>query len=312
MLFCIAPHTALSVDYPTKVVTIIVPFPPGGAGDIQARLIAKGLAERLGKPVIVDNRAGAGGALGTAIAARAQPDGHTLLFGALGTLVIEPMLRSAIGYDPQRDFAPLTLIAEAPFVLVVPPSSPAKSVSELLSYARAHPGLTYASPGPATAANLLGESFKALAQTEVVHVPYKGEAPAITDMLGGRISLMFVSTFSGMPHIRGGKLRPLAVTASRRLVGLPDVPTFAEVGFSGLDLQVWTGLLVPAKTPREIVARLHAEIVAVLQSTEFTRASGTLGGVPIPSSPQEFVERIRSDSASIGKLVKALNFRVEQ
>jgi len=309
---CIALQPTTAADYPTKIVTIIVPFPPGGGGDVQARLIAKGLAERLGKSVIVDNRAGAGGAVGTTLAARAQPDGHTLLYGVLGTMVIEPMLRPYVGYDPQRDFLPLTLITEAPFVLVVPSSSPAESVSELVTYARSHTGLTYASPGPATAPNLLGERFKALAQTEIIHVPYKGEAPAITDMIGGQLSLMFVSTFSGMPHIRSGKLRPLAVTATRRLSMLPTVPTFTEAGFSGFDLQVWTGLLVPARTPPEIVARLHAEIVTVLHSSEFSRASETLGGVPIPSSPEEFAQRIRADSVAIAKLVKDLNLKVEQ
>jgi tripartite-type tricarboxylate transporter receptor subunit TctC len=313
MLICLAPQVGLSRDYPARAVTIIVPFPPGAGGDAQARLIAKGLAERLGKPVVVDNRAGAAGLIGTRLAARAAPDGHTLLYGVLATMVIEPMLRSDAGYDPQRDFVPITLITEAPFVLVVPPSSSVKSVAELLSYARSQAGsLTYASPGPATAPNLLGEKLKALAQAEIIHVPYKGEAPALTDMLGGQLSLMFVSTSSGMSHIRSGKLRPLAVTATRRLAVLPDVPTFAEAGFPGFDLQVWTGLLVPAKTSPEIVTRLRTEIVAVLRSAEFTRTSEALGAVVIAGSPQDFAQRIQSDSASIARLVKALNFKLEE
>ena len=313
MLSCLAPQVGSAGDYPTKAVTIILPFPPGSGGDVQARLIAKGLAERLKKPVVVDNRPGAGGLIGTSLAARAAPDGHTLLYGVLATMVIEPMLRSDSGYDPQRDFAPITLIGEGPFVLVVPPSSPAKSVAELLSYARSQAGsLTYASPGPGTAPNLLGEKLKSVAQAEIIHVPYKGEAPAITDMLGGQLSLMFVSTVSGMPHIRAGKLRPLAVTATRRLAVLPDVPTFAEAGFSGFELQFWAGLLVPVKTSPEIVTRLHAELVAVLRSAEFIRTSESLGGVVIAGSPQELAQRIRSDSASIAKLVKAINFKLEE
>ena len=304
---------ALAADYPTKAITIVVPFPPGGASDIQARLIAKGLTERLGKPVVIDNRPGAGGRIGTGVAARAAPDGHTLLIGGFSTLVLEPLLRTNVGYDPQRDFAPITVIAEMPLVLVASPSLGVKTVSELLALARQKPGqLTYASFGAGSAAHLAGEMLKASAQVDLVHVPYKGGPLALTDVIGGHVSTAFVTPFTAMANIRAGKVAVLAVTGSNRLPALPNVPTLAESGVSGFRLDTWTAIFVPAKTPREITARLSKEIVAILKSPEVTRSVEDQGGFVVASDPDEVSQRMQSDFASFSRLVKAVNLRIDE
>jgi tripartite-type tricarboxylate transporter receptor subunit TctC len=305
-------HAAIALDYPTRPVTIIVPFSAGGPLDAQARLVAKGLSQRLGKPVVVDNRPGAAGAIGTRLAARAAPDGHTVLFGAL-YLALEPVLRGSVGYDPQRDFAPVSLVSQSPFLLVVPAHSPVKSVGELLAYARQHGSkLTFSSPGLGTAPHLLGEMLKVSTDLDIVHVPYKGEAPAIIDMLGGQISMAFLTGFSGVPQVRSGKLRALGVTAAKRLEALVEVPTLAEAGVPGFELQVWFGALVPARTPQEIITRLHTAIAAVVKSAEFTRAVESIGGVVVAGSPQEFAQRIRADAASVAEFVEANDLEIEE
>jgi tripartite-type tricarboxylate transporter receptor subunit TctC len=304
---------ASAADYPTKAVTIIVSFSPGGSTDAQARLIAKGLAERLGKPVVVENRPGAGGRIGASLAARATPDGHTLFLGTLSTLVIEPVLRTNVDYDPQRDFAPITLITEAPLLLVVSSSLPVGSIADLLAYARKPSvNLTYASWGPGTAGHLLGEMFKASTGIDATHIPYKGGAPALTDLLGGHVTMMFSTPLMSGPHIRSGKVRALAVTGSERLATLPQVPTFAETGLQRLEFQVWLALLAPAKTPEEIIARLRKEIATVVRSSEFTRSVANEGAVVIASSPQDLAKRIQSDALSIQRLVRETNLKVEE
>ncbi len=302
---------ALALDYPSRPVTIIVPFSAGGPGDIQARLIGKQLAERWGKPVVVDNRPGAAGAIGTRLAARAPPDGHTLLFGAM-YLVLEPMLRGDVGYDPQKDFVPITLLSQTPFLLVVPATMPVTNVDEFLSYARGRAGMTFASPGTGTAPHILGELLKASRHIDIVHVPYKGEAPAVVDLLGGQISMAFLTAFSAVPQVHNGKLRALGVTAARRLGVLGAVPTLAEAGLPGLELQTWTGMLAPARTPEEIITRIHTALVAITASPEFTRAVESSGGGVVSGTPQEFSQRMRTDSASIARLVKATNLKLEE
>jgi tripartite-type tricarboxylate transporter receptor subunit TctC len=235
-----------------------------------------------------------------------------LLFGAK-YLVLEPALRRNVDFDPERDFAPVALVSQTPFLLMVPASMPVKNVSELLAYARQHAGtLTYGSPGLGTGPHLLGEMLKAAAQVDIVHVPYKGGAPTIVDLVGGQISMALIAPSSGVPLIRNGKLRALAVTASRRLDALPDVPTVAEAGLPGLEFQAWFGVLVPARTPEEIVRRLNAAIVAIVKSADFTRAVESGGGAVIPSSPQEFAQRIRTDAAAIAEFVKANNLKIEE
>jgi tripartite-type tricarboxylate transporter receptor subunit TctC len=303
---------ALAADYPAKPITIIVPYPPGGSSDVQARLVAKGLAERLGQPVLVDNRPGAGGRIGVSLAARAVPDGYTLLFGSLSPFAIEPVVRGNVGYDPQRDFVPISMLVEMPFLLVVSSSFPAKSLQELIALGRKQPdGLSYASWGAGSAGHVLMEMLKHSAQIEAVHVPYKGEAPAILEILGGRVSMMFVTTVAAMPHIQSGKLRPLAITGAARLAMLPAVPTMAESGFGGIDLQLWSSIVAPAKSPPEIVARLEKEIGVVLRSPEFVRFAQSQGAVPLPSSGKEVAQRIRTDSDAVRRLVTAARLKID-
>jgi tripartite-type tricarboxylate transporter receptor subunit TctC len=307
----IAQHT-FAVEYPTKLIKIVVPFPPGGSNDVQARLIAKGLSERLGKPVVVDNRPGAGGRIGAGIAAGAAPDGHTLFFASTATLVIEPALHAGGGFDPQRDFSPITIITEMPMVLVASPSLPVKSVAALIALARQRPGeLTYASAGPGTTLHLAGETFKASNKLDMVHVPYKGEAMASMDVIGGQVSMMFITPVAALSNIRAGKLHALAVTGQRRIPALPDLQTLSEIGQNGPDQQLWFALLAPAKTPADVIAILHKETVAVLKSAQFTKAVEDLGAFVVASSPRQLTERMQSESISIAKTIKSIDLKVD-
>ena len=309
----IAATHAGAADYPSRTVSIIVPFSAGGSTDAQARLIAKGLSERMGKPVVVENRPGAGGRIATSLASRAAPDGHTLFLGTLGTLVIEPLLHPDIGYEPQRDFAPITLVAEAPLVLLVPSSLSVRSVADLLAYARKPSiNLTYATPGPGTANHLVSEMFKATARIQAIHVPYKGSAPALTDLVGGQVSMMFTTVQTAGSQIRSEKVRALGVTGSERVAALPQIPTFAETGLQRLDLQVWYAMVAPARTPTQIIERLHKDITAVAKSPEFVRSATTEGAVVIASTQQVLAQRIQSDSEMLQRMIRETNFKVEE
>jgi tripartite-type tricarboxylate transporter receptor subunit TctC len=304
---------AVAQNFPTRAVTIIVAFSPGGSADTQARLIAKGLAEKLGKPVVVENRPGAGGRIGTDTAARALPDGHTLLLGQLSTLVIEPTLRTNVGYDPKRDFASVILIAEAPLVLIVGSAIPVNDLDDLLAYARkSGVKLTYASPGPGTAAHVLGETLRASAQLDIVHVPYKGGAPALMDLIGGQVSMMFATSVMAGPYMRSGKVRALGVTSAERLGMLPKVPTFAETGYKRLNLQAWYALLAPAKTPVSVVTRLNKEATAVVKSPEFVRAATEDGAVVLAGSPEQLAKRMDSDTEAIQLLITEAKFKLDE
>ena len=311
-LLLLFPVIAHAIDYPTKAVTIIVPFPAGGAADQQARLIANGLTERLGKPVIVENHAGAGGEIGASIAARSAADGYTLLLGS-STMLLEQILRPNLKFDAVRDFVPVALIAEGPLILVASPSLGIKAVSELLTLARQHPGqLTYASFGSGTHAHLAGEMLKAAAHVDLVHVPYKGGSPALVAVLGGHVAVAFITALTAGESIRAGKVVALAVTGSRRLPSLPGVPTMAEAGVSGYELEMWSGILVPAKTPLEVIARLSKEIFAVIQSEDFTRYMAEQGGFVVTSGPEAVSQRVQSDFASLSRKVKAINFKADE
>ena len=313
MLMGLAPVPVSAIEYPTRTVTIIVPASPGGAADVQARLLAKGLAQRLRKPVVVDNRPGAGGRIGAGLAAQATPDGHTLFLASTSVFVIEPILRTNVGFDPQRDFAPITVVAEMPLVLVASPSLSVKSVPDLLAAARQRPGqLTYASWGPGTLAHLDGELFKAATRADIVHVAYKGAGPALIDIIAGQVSIMFASPLAAMPNIRAGKLAALAVTGSKRLPVLPKVPTLAEAGIPGFEIELWFAVVAPANTPLEVTTRLNEEIVAVLKSPAFTRSVEDQGGFVVASHPGELSRRIRADSVSVTRLVKAIGLKVEE
>lgn len=303
---------ALAADYPAKTITIVVPYPPGGSSDIQARLVAKGLSERLQQSVLIDNRPGAGGRIGVSLAARAAPDGYTLVFASLSPFAIEPVVRSNVGYDPLRDFVPISMLIEMPFLLVVSADSPARTLPELIALGRKQPeSLSYASWGAGSAGHLLVEMLKRTAQIDAVHVPYKGEAPALLDILGGRVTMMFVTTVAAMPHIQSGKLRALATTGTQRLSLLPAVPTLAQAGFSGIDLQLWSSLAAPARTPPAIVALLERETAAVLRSPEIARFAQSQGATVHPAAGKEVTQRIRTDSNAVRQLINAVKLSLE-
>jgi tripartite-type tricarboxylate transporter receptor subunit TctC len=311
-LLLLCPALARALDYPARTVTIIVPFPPGGSTDLQGRLIAKGLSERLGKPVIVENRAGAGGDVGSGIAARAAADGYTLLMAG-STLVMEQVLQANLGFDAEHDLVPVALIAEGPLILVASPSLGVKNVSELLTLARQHPGqLGYASFGSGSHSHFAGELLKASAGVDLLHVPYKGGAPALLAVMGGQVAAGIVTPLTAMESIRAGKVLALAVTGSRRLPSLPSVPTLAESGVSGFNLEMWSAIFVPANTPQEIIARLSKEVVAVVQSVEVARFIENQGAFIVTSGPDEVSRRIQSDFASLSRQVKAVNFKADE
>ncbi len=306
-------HVAIAGDYPTRPITIIVPFPAGGGTDVQARLIAKTLAERLGKPVLVDNRPGAAGRIGTALAARAAPDGYTLLLGSITTFVVEPAVRKDVGYEVAQDFEAIILATTSPGVVVVNPALGAGNLSELLAIAHARPGkLTYGTPGPGSTAHFFTEVFKHSTGVDIVHVPYKGEAPAIVDIIGGQISMMFSSVPAALPQIKGGKLRAIAVTGPKRLPFLPSVPTLKELGIPNMEFQSWWGFVAPRRTPPEIIARLTKELNWVLTAPELVAALEQQGVIAEPAPPGAFAEQIKSQTSLVSSLVKVINFKADE
>lgn len=303
-VLCACAFGATAQDYPNKTVSLVVPFSPGGSTDVQARLIAKGLTDRLGKPVIVENKAGAAGAIGTKYVAQSPADGYSLLFASISSLVTEPVLNDKAGFDPLRDFTPVSIVTDMPFLLVTECVKGAKSMKDLVAQAKAKPGaLHYSSWGYGSAGNLLAEMFKLATGTDVQHVPYKGEANALTGLLGGEVEMMFVTPVN-MPHIQNKKICPLAVTGTTRLQVLPDVPTFAELGVKNMEFMIWFGVVAPAKTPPEVVSRLQREVAEVTKTPEFVKAAGTMGVSVVGSSASTFSERIRSDQQNITALSK--------
>ncbi len=299
--------------WPERAVRWIVAYPPGAGTDIVARLMGQRLAERLGKPVVIDNKPGAGGAIGLEAIANAPPDGYTIGMADTGPLAINPALYRTLGYDPVASFAPVSLLANLPFVLVVHPDLPVRSVGELIALAKAKPGeINYASVGNGSSVHLATELFKTLAGVDLVHVAYKGSAPALQDLLAGQVSVMFVNLLSALPSIEAGKIRMLAVTPDHRLANLPEVPTVAEAGVPGYAYQTWFGLVVPAKTPAAIVARLHDEVVATLAEPEIRARLIAQGGVePVGGTPEEFAATIRSDLGRYADLVKRTGAHVD-
>ena len=303
--------TASAQNWPAKGIRIIVPFPPGNASDVAARALADRLAQRLGQAVIVENRAGAQGAIGVEAVAKAPPDGHTLLITSLSPLVITPHVSKNLPYDPLRDLAPVARIGWTSMILVAPPSFPANSVQELIAYGRANPGkLSYASLGAGTISMLTMEVFKQATGLDILHVPYKGSAQATTDLIGGQVPLMFDGMTSSYGHVKNGKLKALATSATKRSVLAPEIPTLAESGISGLkDLGVegWTGMLAPADTPAAIVERLNAEVNLILEQADFkTRANGQNLDVYAPSSAAQFRAFMRNEHAHWGAAVRPL------
>jgi len=303
---------AYAQDYPRRPVRLIVPFPPGGGNDIVARAVAQELGKSLGQQFVVDNRAGAGGAIGAELAARSPADGYTLFLGGVGSHVVNPSLHAKLSYDPIRDFAPVTLIASAPSVLVVNPSLQATSVAEFTALAKANPGrLNYASNGNGSSAQLAAVLYESMAGVRMVHVPYKGVAPALVDLMSGEVQLMFGTLVAILPHIKAGRLRALAVTGRSRSALLPEVPTLAESGLPGYEAGSWYGILAPAGTPGAIVARLNAEINNAIRQPEVRERLAAEGAEVIGGTPEEFAVHIRSELARMKKLVREGGLRVE-
>ncbi|HET8746105.1 MAG TPA: tripartite tricarboxylate transporter substrate binding protein [Ramlibacter sp.] len=296
---------AAQAAFPTKPITIVVPFAAGGTTDILARVIGQALHKELGQPVIVDNRAGAGGNIGGALAAKAAPDGYTLFMGTVGTHAINQSLYKKMPFDPIKDFAPLTRVAMVPNLLVAHPSKPYKNVKELIAYAKANPGrVNFGSSGSGSSIHLSGELFNALAKVDMVHVPYKGSAPAVSDLIGGQIDIMFDNMPSAIQHVRAGKLVPLAVTTAKRSPELPNVPTIAEAGVPGYEATSWFGMLAPAATPAPIVAKLNDALVKVLAQPDVKKKLAEQGAEPYSEKPEQFAAFIRAETAKWSKVVK--------
>ena len=302
---------ALAQGYPNKVISLVVPFPPGGTTDVLARALTNDLAKSLGQPVIVENKPGAGATIGADYVAKAKPDGYTLLMGAVHHTIATSVYKK-LPYDFQKDLTPVTMVALVPNVLVVNPQVPAKNVKELMAQAKAAPGkLTYGSNGTGTGQHLIGAQFEQMAGLTLVHVPYKGSGPLATDLLGGQINMSFDTITPVLQHVKSGKLRALAVTTNKRSPALPDVPTLDESGLKGFNLGTWFGVLAPAGTPPEVVARLNSEINKIMQSPDFKKRMDDIGAEPIGNSPAQMASQIKADTERFAKLVKDANVSLE-
>jgi tripartite-type tricarboxylate transporter receptor subunit TctC len=305
-------HAVLAQAYPTKPIRLIVPYPPGGGNDTLARLFGVKLTEAWGQQVVVDNRPGAGTIIGTQIAARAVPDGHTLLLSSIATHAIAPNLYAKPGYDPVKDFAPITLLAVAPTVVCVNPSVPARTLKELIALAKAKPGeLKFASGGAATPPHMAGEIFASMTGVRLIHVPYKGGGPAHAGLLGGETSMMFDTAASILPHVRAGKLRALAIARPTRLAEYPDLPTFVEAGVAGYEVNAWYSMHAPAGVSTEIVFKVNAELVRILKLADIRERLKVLGSEGVGNSPLEFARFVRAESAKYAKAIKEAGVKVE-
>lgn len=302
---------AQAQNYPSKTVRLVVPLVAGGPTDLLARLIAQAMSERMGQQIIVDNRPGAGGNIGAEHVAKSPPDGYTLLMGTSGPMSINVSIYPKIGYHPARDFAPVLLAASAPFVVVVHPSLPANNVRQLISLIKARPGQLNYGAVPGNAAHLATELFKSSAKLDMVFVPYKGAAPANTDLVAGQIQLSFASTPGAMPLVKAGRLKALAISSAKRIAKLPDLPTIAESGVPGYEASVWYGIVAPAKTPSEIVARLYKEGAAVLQDRTMLDKMNTNDFVPALMNSEQFGAFIRSEIEKWGKVVRAIGAKID-
>jgi tripartite-type tricarboxylate transporter receptor subunit TctC len=292
--------------YPTHAIKLIVPFPPGGTTDILARAVAQRLTETLGQAVVVDNRPGAGGNIGSDIVAKSAPDGYTLVMGTVGTHAINPSLYAKMPYDHVADFAPIVLVAGVPNVLEVNPSLPVHTVADLIKLAKEKPGtINFASSGSGTSIHLSGELFKTMAGVNMTHIPYKGSAPAITDLIGGQVQVMFDNLPSSLAQIKAGKLRAIAVTSMKRAPALPDVPTINESGLPGFEASSWFGILAPAGTPPAVIARINTEVNTWLQSPDAREKLLAQGAEAAGGTPAQFASHIRIESDKWAKVVKA-------
>jgi tripartite-type tricarboxylate transporter receptor subunit TctC len=297
--------------YPSKPVRMVVPSSAGGGTDIVARIVAPELSKRLGQQVVIDNRPGAGTMIGIEVAAKSPPDGYTLLMG-LSTLAINSALYKKVPYDPVRDFAPITQAVSSASIIVVHPSVPVKTVKELIAFARARQGqLNYASAGTGTYPHMTMELFLSMAKLKMVHIPYKGTAPAMIDMLAGQVATMAATVLTGMPHIRSGRLRPLGITSSARSSVASEIPTIAEAGLPGYESVQWYGVLAPARTPKDMITRLHGEITRVLQQPEIKQRLAADGADTVGSSPDEFTRYIQSELTKWAKVAREAGIQPE-
>jgi tripartite-type tricarboxylate transporter receptor subunit TctC len=304
LAFALCGSSAMAQNWPSKPITLVVPFPPGGTTDVLARALADKLGAALGQAVIVESKPGAGATLGADYVAKSKPDGYTLLVGAVHHTIASSVYKK-LPYDFQKDFAPITEIALVPNVLVVNASTPARNVAELVALLKAQPGkYNYGSNGNGTAQHLIGTQFQNLTGTELVHIPYKGSGPLATDLLGGQITMSFDTVTPVLQHIRAGKLRALAVTTARRSSALPDVPTLDEAGLTGFDIGTWFGVLAPVATPRDVIAKLNAAMVKVIESPDFRKRMDEIGAEPIGNSAEQMAAQIRVDTDKFAKLVK--------
>ncbi len=298
--------------WPSKPVRLIVPFPPGGGNDVIARAVAQKLGDRLGQAVVVENRAGANGIVGLQAMMQAAPDGHTIAVGAAGPLAVNPSLYDKLPYDPLKDFAPITNLVNFPLLLVTHPSVAAKTTRELVALAKAQPGkLHYSSPGSGNSGHLAGELFNTMAGVKTVHVPYKGQGPALTDLIAGQVQMLYSSIPSVLPHVRQGQLNAIAVGSAKRIPSLPDIPTIAESGVPGYEAYSWVGMVAPAATPRVVVQRLNREIVEILKEKDVAEKLNGQGALPVGDSPEQFASYIKAEIDKWGAVVRSSNIKVD-
>jgi tripartite-type tricarboxylate transporter receptor subunit TctC len=308
----LAATLASAQTFPTRPIRIIVPSTAGGSVDTLARLVGNHLSEKWGQQVVVDNRSGAGGVIAGELTAKAPPDGYTLIMATIAAMATNVSLNRNMPYDPVKDFAPVTLVASQQLMLVVTPSVPAKSVAELIQLAKAKPGqLTFASAGNGSGGHLSGELFKILTGVDIIHVPYKGIAPAMVDVISGQVTMTFTSVISGTPQVRSGKLRALAVTGARRSPAQPDVPTMIESGVKGYESSTWYGLLAPKGTPRPVIMKLHDEVVALLQQPAIKDKLLADGAEPVGNTPEQFGAFIQAEINKWGKVIRAAGLKAE-
>jgi tripartite-type tricarboxylate transporter receptor subunit TctC len=298
-------------SFPSKPIKMVVPFPAGGTVDFFARVVSTKLSESLGQPVLVENRAGAGGNIAVEAVAKSAPDGYTLLMGS-EIVAINTSLYSRLSYDPLKDLAPITLVGTVPNILIVNPALPANSVKELIALAAKSPGkISFASTGQGTSSHLSSELFKLMANVDITHIPYKGGPPAVADLIGGQVNMMFINMPTGIGHVKSGKARILAVSSLRRVSQLPDVPTVDQAGLKGYDTQAWSGLYAPAGTPPEVIAKLNAEVVKILKMPAVREQLAAQGAEPVGDSPEEFARFMRDEIAKWAKLIKISGAKVE-
>jgi len=306
------PQAARADDYPNHPITLIVPFPPGGSTTVMARNVADKMAAALGQSIVVENRAGAGGTIGTRSAAKAAPDGYTILLSYTGTFSIAPAAYANPGYDPRKDFAPIGMIGAAPNLLVITPSLPVKSMAELIKYAKAQTSpMQYGSPGVGTVNHLAGEMLAKEIGAPLLHIPYKGNGPALGDLIGGHIPMMFMPIPAAIGNVKAGTLRALAVSSPKRSSVLPDLPTFAEAGLPSFDVALRYGLVAPAGTPRPIIDRLNKELNAAIASDEVQKRLATEGADALPGTPEAYAADIDKEETKWGALVRKLKLKVE-